>query len=512
MRWSRTKWNWLIFGGSPVLLAVVAVLGFLGYGKLLNRRAHMAWKAAGMISSPEELAEFCPPPAGPETDELDWLASQLAEAGIRDAWDPGDRFSIPPPEDIAKLQQVLENAAVLQPVWDRLSSTERFFGICDLAESDRRSNALIDISIWQRLLATEAIYHNRPAILAKALDSLRKLSTFADWGIEFEGWQISGYCLLVEMANNCGVADEAILTEALSSCRQWESKLAAIQEIDFQVNTYLDRRSCEEEPLQYPWRLHGPSVRLFFEQYLWRNYDLAALRNYLAQVKSLISLEYYQGNTKLRALEDEYCSEYHYVTRETAWAYRWRWFENYSSHLARLRTARAGIAVELYRRRHGAWPESLEQLVPEFLDAVPVDPFTGKALEYCRMQLRSINGQMYPAEASVEIVRRKPMGIMEIMGAGRMPLNEIGEEDALEDDEAAYDFRPEIYDYWVYLPEEEELRDINFWITVISSTGKDGVLAAIPDELQTADWKRTGGDINFYLLEEKITSSAPAWR
>ena len=89
MRWSRTKWNWLIFGGSPVLLAVVAVLGFLGYGKLLNRRAHMAWKAAGMISSPEELAEFCPPPAGPETDELDWLASQLAEAGIRDAWDPG---------------------------------------------------------------------------------------------------------------------------------------------------------------------------------------------------------------------------------------------------------------------------------------------------------------------------------------------------------------------------------------------------------------------------------------
>ncbi|MFO0849114.1 MAG: hypothetical protein U0871_11260 [Gemmataceae bacterium] len=45
----------------------------------------------------------------------------------------------------------------------------------------------------------------------------------------------------------------------------------------------------------------------------------------------------------------------------------------------------AGVAAERYRRKHGAWPASLEALVPEFLPAVPTEPFSGKPLGFERL-------------------------------------------------------------------------------------------------------------------------------
>jgi hypothetical protein len=41
-----------------------------------------------------------------------------------------------------------------------------------------------------------------------------------------------------------------------------------------------------------------------------------------------------------------------------------------------------GIALELYRRQQGSWPESLDQLSPRWLPTVPVDRVTGGALRY----------------------------------------------------------------------------------------------------------------------------------
>ncbi|MBI3860335.1 MAG: hypothetical protein HY290_00410 [Planctomycetia bacterium] len=43
--------------------------------------------------------------------------------------------------------------------------------------------------------------------------------------------------------------------------------------------------------------------------------------------------------------------------------------------------ADAALAAERYRRQHGKLPESLEQLVPEFLPSVPVDPFSNEPLK-----------------------------------------------------------------------------------------------------------------------------------
>ena len=47
-----------------------------------------------------------------------------------------------------------------------------------------------------------------------------------------------------------------------------------------------------------------------------------------------------------------------------------------------------GIALELYRRRHGSYPETLQQLSPDLLPAVPADRITGDPVRY-----RIVNGK-----------------------------------------------------------------------------------------------------------------------
>ncbi len=45
-----------------------------------------------------------------------------------------------------------------------------------------------------------------------------------------------------------------------------------------------------------------------------------------------------------------------------------------------LRVAMAGVAAERFRVAKGHWPKELAELVPSYLDAVPLDPFDGKPL------------------------------------------------------------------------------------------------------------------------------------
>lgn len=55
----------------------------------------------------------------------------------------------------------------------------------------------------------------------------------------------------------------------------------------------------------------------------------------------------------------------------------------YAGNAAQRRdAARVSIALELHRRRHGAYPESLEDLVPGMLPAVPPDYHNGRPLNY----------------------------------------------------------------------------------------------------------------------------------
>jgi hypothetical protein len=61
------------------------------------------------------------------------------------------------------------------------------------------------------------------------------------------------------------------------------------------------------------------------------------------------------------------------------------YFVHEFSVTATLRCSRASLAVERYRLANGALPDSLDALVPKFLNAVPTDPFNGQPLRYKRL-------------------------------------------------------------------------------------------------------------------------------
>ncbi len=59
---------------------------------------------------------------------------------------------------------------------------------------------------------------------------------------------------------------------------------------------------------------------------------------------------------------------------------------NFALFHARHRLAMAAIALKLYRREQGRYPENLQALVPRYLPQVPTDPFDGKPLRYQRLK------------------------------------------------------------------------------------------------------------------------------
>jgi ABC-type Na+ efflux pump permease subunit len=52
---------------------------------------------------------------------------------------------------------------------------------------------------------------------------------------------------------------------------------------------------------------------------------------------------------------------------------------------AELRCAVAALAAERFRRKHGRWPERLDELMPDYLKAVPADPFLDAPLRLRRL-------------------------------------------------------------------------------------------------------------------------------
>jgi hypothetical protein len=51
-------------------------------------------------------------------------------------------------------------------------------------------------------------------------------------------------------------------------------------------------------------------------------------------------------------------------------------------HLAHLRTTQTALSVQRYRLAEGHLPESFDNLVPTYMEIVPIDPFDGQSLKY----------------------------------------------------------------------------------------------------------------------------------
>jgi hypothetical protein len=85
------------------------------------------------------------------------------------------------------------------------------------------------------------------------------------------------------------------------------------------------------------------------------------------------------------------------------------------------------IALELYRRHTGAWPDSLNDLTPQFLPQVPPDRYDGKPLKY-----RVIDGQ--PVLYSI--------GVNRVDDGGRLPEPRKPNEKSVERNQRAREWLP----------------------------------------------------------------------
>ncbi|MBS0264890.1 MAG: hypothetical protein JSS02_23345 [Planctomycetes bacterium] len=70
---------------------------------------------------------------------------------------------------------------------------------------------------------------------------------------------------------------------------------------------------------------------------------------------------------------------YHTLSLNTSFSQPIRAFRRSSTRRDCLDVA---LAVELFRQRKGTWPTGLEQLVPDYLSAVPIDPYDDKPLKF----------------------------------------------------------------------------------------------------------------------------------
>jgi hypothetical protein len=62
-----------------------------------------------------------------------------------------------------------------------------------------------------------------------------------------------------------------------------------------------------------------------------------------------------------------------------------KWFKSSRGRISTVRRARTALAIRAWQLDHGGeLPERLEQLVPEYLPAVPLDPYDAKPLRYSR--------------------------------------------------------------------------------------------------------------------------------
>ncbi|MAT71253.1 MAG: hypothetical protein CMJ58_17215 [Planctomycetaceae bacterium] len=76
---------------------------------------------------------------------------------------------------------------------------------------------------------------------------------------------------------------------------------------------------------------------------------------------------------------------------DVAWGHRdsnwWRWYD-WHQQVAHLRMLITQMALRAYRLEHDELPGTLEELVPDYLPSVPLDPFDGQPLRYRRESQR----------------------------------------------------------------------------------------------------------------------------
>ncbi|HUT34448.1 MAG TPA: hypothetical protein VNE39_13260 [Planctomycetota bacterium] len=109
-------------------------------------------------------------------------------------------------------------------------------------------------------------------------------------------------------------------------------------------------------------------------------YYLDIMNDYVAAARKPYPESYIAGTRVGKDLEERIPR--HYVVSRMILPALGRVFSTGQQHIARCESARVALAALRYRAKHGRLPADLPALMPDFLKAVPPDPFDGKPLRY----------------------------------------------------------------------------------------------------------------------------------
>jgi len=111
--------------------------------------------------------------------------------------------------------------------------------------------------------------------------------------------------------------------------------------------------------------------------------DSAARRRYSAELDEAAQLPYWQVKDRLRDLDQRAESN---PGRMIPWSSLGAIMEKGAKAVARRDAARLGLALYAYRARNGKFPANLDELAPEFIESVPLNPFDGEPMKMQRTE------------------------------------------------------------------------------------------------------------------------------
>jgi len=276
---------------------------------------------------------------------------------------------------------------------------------------------------FARLLSAEALQRKRKGDVDGALESCQTILKLCRH-MDDEPYILA--FLVQKTIFSIGVVTlwDEVLSDADASATAYRAVLAELRAWDIErafVRALKGERVFTNE--MYEW-LRSETQKLRNPFSLWQTFvgeksvDLMFLlspRNWFAE-NQLLMLEFYRqflpiaqkgvpyDRQQVRQLIAEFkrkCRKGWTVTLGK-WKISWRHYDlaevaintyDYDSLFDRVtdthalqRVTMTALALRLYRKENGRYPENLQQLVPKYLPSVPIDPYDGKPLRYRKLQ------------------------------------------------------------------------------------------------------------------------------
>jgi hypothetical protein len=154
----------------------------------------------------------------------------------------------------------------------------------------------------------------------------------------------------------------------------------------------FDALESGEVDLRWLEEVGGPAKRSWTNRLFdWRIRDQLRAEHplmlkFMSKVVAISRLPAHEQLEAERELEAEVrgLPKHTFLTR-SSWLVVLKLSDVFWRKLAYVRCLIVALAAERYRRKHGVWPETLDRLAPDFIHAVPLDPYDGEPLRYRRL-------------------------------------------------------------------------------------------------------------------------------